>query len=159
MKLAYERNPDLLIRRTQVSQEELRVTYARNQRLPQLNLKGSYGFNGLGGSPGESHDRIGDSEFPAWSVGLEMRIPVTVGIKEKREWEAAKVTKTRALLALREVEVQIANSLKAALHQSADVPGECQRLPDDCGLQSEVARSADGAVGGGQHGQQDGFGN
>ena len=117
LKLAYESNPDLLIRKKQVSQEELRVAYARNQRLPQLDLKGSYGFNGLGKSPGESHDKIWDSEFPAWSLGLEMRIPVTGGIKEKREWEAAKLSKTRALLGLREVEVQIANSLKAALQK------------------------------------------
>jgi outer membrane protein TolC len=117
LKLAYESNPDLLIRKKQVSQEELRVAYARNQRLPQLNLKGSYGFNGLGESPGESHDKIWDREFPAWSVGLEMRIPATGGIKEKREWEAARLTMTRALLALRELEVQIANSLKAALQK------------------------------------------
>jgi outer membrane protein len=118
LKLAYERNPDLLIRKKQVSQEELRLTYAKNQRLPQLDLKGSYGFHGLGASPGASHDRIWESEFPAWSVGLEMRIPLTGGIKERREWEAARLSKTRALLALREIEVQVANALKAALRKA-----------------------------------------
>lgn len=97
-KVAYDRNPDYLIRKKQVSQEDLRIAYARNQRLPQFDLKGSYGFNGLGQSPGESHDNIGAADFPAWSVGVEMRVPLTGGIKEKREWEAAKLSKTRALL-------------------------------------------------------------
>ena len=114
-QIAYELNPDYLIGQTQISQEELRVQYARNQRLPQLNLSGSYGFNGLGNSPRDSHGDIYNREFPAWSVGLDMRIPLAGGMKERREWEAAKLGKTRALFGLREIEVQIANSLKSAL--------------------------------------------
>ena len=41
-----------------VRQEELRVAYAKNQRLPQLDLKASYGLNGLGSTPGESWDDV-----------------------------------------------------------------------------------------------------
>ena len=114
-QVAYELNPDYLMGQTQISQEELRIQYARNQRRPQLNLTGSYGFNGLDTSPAGSHADISETEFPAWSVGLEMRIPLAGGIKERREWEAAKLGKTRALFGLREIEVQIANSLKSAL--------------------------------------------
>jgi outer membrane protein len=116
-KLAYEHNPDFLIRKKQVAQEDLRVAYARNQRLPQFDLKGNYGFNGLGSSPGASHDRILDADYPAWSVGVELRVPLTGGIREKREWEAARLGRQRALLALREVEIQIANSLESAAHK------------------------------------------
>jgi outer membrane protein TolC len=44
---AFRNNPDYLIRSEQVKQENLRVAYLKNQRLPQLDLKASYGLNGL----------------------------------------------------------------------------------------------------------------
>ena len=41
-------NPDYLGQLKKIASEKLRVAYAKNQRLPQLDLKASYGLNGLG---------------------------------------------------------------------------------------------------------------
>lgn len=112
---AFNLNPDYLSRRKQIQQENIRVAYAKNQRLPQLDLKASYGLNGLGTSPGEAWEDVSHSDFPAWSIGLEMRIPVTGGIRERNELAAARLAKQRALLGLKEIEVQIANALDSAL--------------------------------------------
>jgi outer membrane protein len=116
-QLAYELNPDYLSRKIQIQQESIRLAYARNQRWPELDLKANYGFNGLGQSPSESWYDVDHQDFPAWSVGVEMRIPVTGGIKERNELEAARLGHKRALLGLKEVEVQIANALDSALHK------------------------------------------
>jgi outer membrane protein TolC len=115
---AFKLNPDYLSRKIEVNQETIRLGYARNQRLPQLDLKADYGFNGLGHTPGESWDDIGYYNFPAWSIGLEMRIPVTGGVKERNELEAAKLGQQRAFLGLREVEIQISNALDSALYKT-----------------------------------------
>jgi outer membrane protein len=115
--MAYRLNPDYLIRQKQAEQEGVRVKYARNQRLPQVDLKASYGFNGLGESVGASWGDVTDREFPSWSLGVEMRIPVTGGIRERRELEAAKLSQARALAGLREAEVQIANTLESAIRR------------------------------------------
>jgi outer membrane protein TolC len=115
---AFELNPDYLSRKIQIHQENIRVGYARNQRMPQLDLKANYGFNGLGQSPGDSWDDIGHYDFPAWSIGVEMRIPITGGIRERNEYEAAKLGQERALLGLKEIEIQIGNALDSAMHKT-----------------------------------------
>ncbi|HNQ87211.1 MAG TPA: TolC family protein [Verrucomicrobiota bacterium] len=111
---AFAMNPDFLIRRTQVEQENLRVKYTKNQRLPELDLKASYGLNGLGGSPGSSWDDIENGSHAAWTLGFEFRVPLAGGIKEKADYDAARVAKQKALLGLKEAEVQVLNSIDAA---------------------------------------------
>ncbi|MEK7685425.1 MAG: TolC family protein [Verrucomicrobiota bacterium] len=110
--MAFELNPDYLTRRTQIAAENIKVAYAKNQKLPQLDLKASYGLNGLGNSYLGGFD---GTEFPAWSAGVEMRVPITGGIKERNELEAAKLSRKKALVGLKEVEVQIGNALDTSL--------------------------------------------
>lgn len=116
-QMAYSSNPDYWIRLRQVEQETIRVKFARNQRLPQLDLKGSYGFNGLGNTAGSSWDDVPDKEHPAWTVGLEMRIPVAGGKKEKKELEAAVLSKKRAEMNLKDAGAQIANRLESGIQR------------------------------------------
>lgn len=111
---ALQLNPDYLIRRHQVSQENLRVSYTKNQRLPQLDLKASWGLNGLGESIGSSWDDLGTRSYPAWSVGAELRVPLGGGVKERNDAHAAQLSKLRALTGLKEAEIQIINSLDSA---------------------------------------------
>lgn len=111
---ALQLNPDYLIRRHQVTQENLRVAYTKNQRLPQLDLKASYGLNGLGDNVGSSWDDLSARSYPAWSVGAELRVPLGGGTRERNEARAAQLSKMRALAGLKEAEVQIVNSLDAA---------------------------------------------
>jgi outer membrane protein len=112
---AMENNPDYLTRKHQAIAENVRLAYARNQRLPQLDLKGSYGLNGLGESPDQAHEDLYDSRFPAWSVGVELRIPVTGGIRERNEYAAAKLSKQKAIVNLKDIEVQLGNALGTAI--------------------------------------------
>jgi len=65
---AFEWNPDYLIQKKKLDQEQIRLVYARNQRMPQLDLKASYGLNGLGADPGESWDDLEHTSFPSWAV-------------------------------------------------------------------------------------------
>lgn len=123
---AFDHNPDYISRRQEALAENVRLAFAKNQRLPQLDLKASYGLNGLGGSPAHSWDDVEGGDFPAWSVGVELRIPITGGIRERNEYEAAKLAKQRSLVGLKEIEVQIGNALNTAmlkvrnLHESVE---------------------------------------
>jgi outer membrane protein TolC len=116
-KASYEWNPDYLSQRHKVMQEYVREGYALNQRLPELNVKGSYGLNGLGETPWQSWEDIENADFPSWSVGFELRIPLGGGIKTANELAAARLRRKEALLALKEIETQIANALDTSLHK------------------------------------------
>ncbi|MEW6156041.1 MAG: TolC family protein, partial [Verrucomicrobiota bacterium] len=148
---AFMTNPDYLIRQKQVDQENLRIKYTRNQRLPQVDLKASYGLNGLGTSPGDSWDDIDSHEFPAWSLGVEMRIPMLGGKREKNDYEAAKLSKKRALFNLKEAEIQIGNSLNSAIHKVQTYRENVQNYQSvvefhEKLLQSQLARLEVGSI-------------
>jgi outer membrane protein len=116
-RTAFELNPDYLIQRLRLMQESVRVGYARNQRLPELNFRGSYGVNGLGETPGQAWEDITAQDFPSWSLGIELRVPLAGGIKAGNELAAARLREKQAAVLLREVETQIANAIDTTIHK------------------------------------------
>jgi outer membrane protein TolC len=99
----------------QIDKEKLLVTYAKNQRWPQLDLNGSYGLNGLGNNTEDALDDAFDSDYRTWKVGLTFTIPLGGNMKTKSELNAAKYRKRQALLELKSVEVQVANIIDTAI--------------------------------------------
>ncbi|MFV1996020.1 MAG: TolC family protein, partial [Verrucomicrobiales bacterium] len=86
---AFDSNPDFLRRRKQLEIENIRVAYAKNQKRPKLDLKASYGLNGLGNRFSSSLNDIEGTRFPAWSVGVELRIPLGGNIAGANRLKAA----------------------------------------------------------------------
>jgi outer membrane protein TolC len=96
--------------------EGIRVAYAENQRWPQLDLKASYGINGL--DTREARDArylARNRDYESWSVGLELRIPIMGGQKTKSELAAAKKRKQQTLLELKATEVALANAVDTSI--------------------------------------------
>lgn len=116
-KSARDINPDYLSQQLKAAQEQVRLEYAKNQRLPELSLKASYGLNGLGSTPGESWDDIQNAGFPSWSIGAEFRVPLAGDIKARNELRAAYLRCQEAKVGLREVETLIANGIDNALNK------------------------------------------
>ena len=114
---AFNLNPDFLIQRKKVAQESLRLGVARNQLLPELDVKAAYGFNGLGRTPGDSWDLVESRNFPSWSLGLELTVPLGGNIKGRNELAAARLTYQSELANLNGIQTEIANSLDASLQK------------------------------------------
>jgi len=115
MQTALVQMPDYLSSIRKIDKEKLLISYAKNQRWPQLDLNGSYGLNGLGDSTSESIDDAFDSDYRTWRVGLTLTIPLAGDLKSRGELAAAKSRKRQALLELKSVEVQIANIIDTAV--------------------------------------------
>ncbi len=111
---AFESNPDYLRRLTQVEIEGVRVAYAKNQNRLQLDLKASYGLNGLGDAFGSSLDDIGAGDYPAWSLGLQLRAPLGGDRVGLANLTAAQARKAQALLGLKEAETQLTVAMENA---------------------------------------------
>jgi outer membrane protein TolC len=116
-KQAFDLNPDFLIQRKKVAEEKLRLNVARNQLLPELNLKGAYGYNGLGRTPGESWEIAETTDFPSWSLGAELVIPLGGNIKGRNQFAAARLTYQSAIANLNGVQTEIANALDASIQK------------------------------------------
>lgn len=114
---ALELNPDYLGQFKKVKQEDIRLAYAKNQSLPQLDLKASYGLNGLGPTPGDSWNDIEHQSFPSFTAGIELRFPLAGGIKARRERQVARLRKRQALATLKETETQILNAIDTSIRK------------------------------------------
>ena len=93
IKSALERRPEILATQYNVDSDRIRYEYWRNQTRPALDLIGSYGYSGLGGTTtirdnlgnvvsrttgnlGDSFQEIIDREFKNWSIGLKFSYPI-----------------------------------------------------------------------------------
>ncbi|MEA1901633.1 MAG: TolC family protein, partial [Thermodesulfobacteriota bacterium] len=111
---AFKLRPEYIATREKIEREKIRVAFAKNQRWPQFDLKGSYGLNGLEDSVGSSWNEAFERDFKSWTVGVELRIPFTGGMKSRSELAAAKRRKRQALLELKAVEVAMINGIDTA---------------------------------------------
>ena len=133
MGAAIRWHPDYLAQREIIEQERVRVRYMERQRWPQLDLVGSYGVNGIGDSTTNSYEMGRDADYEAWSIGVELRIPLGGGIREKADLKTAVRRKEQALLELKTAEVEIANALHTALkrvNSTRQQAGYYQRMVD-----------------------------
>ncbi len=124
---AFNLNPDYLIAEERVQQELVRLGYARNQRLPELDLKGSYGMNGLGRTPADSWGEIERQDEPSWFVGAEFRLPLTGGIRGRNFLVAARLQLQSSELALHGLEIELANGMNSAWHKIQSTKGNLDR--------------------------------
>jgi outer membrane protein TolC len=86
--------------------------------LPELDFKAAYGFNGLGLTPADSWNLAAGGNFPSWSVGLELNIPLAGNIKGRNLYKAAKLTLEEAYLNLKGTQMEIGNSLNTSIQKA-----------------------------------------
>ena len=107
--ISFLNHPEYLIRKEQAELEGLKLAYAKNQRLPQLDLTLTYGFNGLGTSANEAWQQVEDKSKADWFAGVQLNIPILGDRKAHRQMTAAKRKKQQAIMNMKATELQILN--------------------------------------------------
>lgn len=109
--------PDLLQAQLSVERDGIQLKYDKNQLYPQLNLVGSYGYNGSGSEFNDAYREIGDTDRPYWSYGAVLSMPLGNGSARNR-YKATKAGREQTILALKKLEqdimVNIDNAMKLA---------------------------------------------
>ncbi len=116
LKIAFDLRPEYLSVLKKLDRENVRIVYAKNQRLPQIDLQGSYGLNGLDYSTSDSWEDAFDNNSPSWSMGVQMRFYLGGGQKSKSELNAAQYRKKQALLEIKALETAFANDIDTAVN-------------------------------------------
>ena len=96
---AMEDRPDYRQAKLAVEQQHLQVKYYENQGYPQVDLKGSYGYNGIGNDFSESVT----TEDRRWALGFAVRIPLPDQTGQG-QLEKSRLERARALLQLKQAE-------------------------------------------------------
>src|SRR6516162_1651828 len=98
--------------------EGIRYGGAKNKLMPELDFKAAYGYNGLGATPGDSWNVAASQDFPSWSIGLELTVPLGGNIKGRNYYSAAQLSLQEAFLNLKSVQTEIATGLSVAIQKA-----------------------------------------
>jgi outer membrane protein TolC len=108
-------NPLLVIDRLSAEKDGIELKYDRNQIFPELDLTGSYGYNGSGPQYSDTFGSLDQRNAPFYSYGAKLSVPLA-NLSARNTAKAAKITLQQALLTMKQDEqnvlVNIDNAVK-----------------------------------------------
>ncbi len=115
IETAFKLRPEYLAARKKLEQAEIKISFAKNQRWPELDLLASYGLNGLDFETGDSWQQIGEGDYSSWSAGLQLRLPLQGGIESRSKLRKSELEKRRQLMVLKDIEIELKNRIDTAI--------------------------------------------
>jgi outer membrane protein len=109
--------PELLQAQLDLDRAGLELKYDRNQLYPQLDVFGTFGYNGSGDYFNDTFQEMEDRDRPFWTYGGRIVIPLGNGAARNR-YKSSKAFEEQSVLVVKKLEqdimVQIDNALKLA---------------------------------------------
>jgi len=140
--------PDLVQARLNVEQQGIQLKFYRNQLFPEVDLIGSYGYNGSGQDFSDTFSQFSAADRPFYSYGAQLSMPLS-NVGPRNQIKSGKAMEKQLLLQLKQLEqnvmVQIDNAVKAAesAWESADATRQ-QRIYAEAALKAEQGKYAVG---------------
>ncbi|PIQ97495.1 MAG: hypothetical protein COV67_03965 [Nitrospinae bacterium CG11_big_fil_rev_8_21_14_0_20_56_8] len=128
VKHAMEMRPDLLARKKELENKNIRVKYNENQIYPSVDLVGSLGLNGISGNQatsqrsiftgdyGQSLSNMMSTNFFLWKFGIQLSYPL--GNREaESNLTASRLEAAQALMDIKDLEKKITVEVREAVRQ------------------------------------------
>ena len=110
------KRPDVLDARREVELQGVTIKFLKNQRLPQLDVTGAYGYGGSGAREfSSSIASITSEEQPFWSVGAVASVPL-LNKGARSSYRRARATADQLLLALKRQEQTVMVEIDEAIN-------------------------------------------
>jgi outer membrane protein TolC len=142
------KRPDLLQARLDVEKQGIQLKFDRNQLFPELDLIGTYGFNGTGREFSDALNQYHEGDRPFYSYGAQLSVPLS-NARARNTAKSDKATLQQLLLTLKQFEqnvmVQIDNAIKNAQSAYESVGATRQaRIYAEAALDAEQKKYAVG---------------
>jgi len=140
--------PDLLQAKLTLEQQGIQLKYDRNQIFPQIDLVGSYGYNGAGNGYSDAFGQYATANRPFWSYGGQFSVPLS-NAKARNGYKADKAIEQQYLLKVKQLEqnvmVEIDDAVKQAQSAWESVDATKQaRISAEAALNAEQGKYAAG---------------
>lgn len=116
VSVAFERRPDLQRLRLDVRQRELDVDARKREMLPLVNFVGSASSAGLGAQLDQTFRDVAGVNFPTWSLGLAIEVPLGNAVARARERQSQALLSV-SRQSLRNSELIAAREVRDAVRQ------------------------------------------
>jgi outer membrane protein TolC len=128
---ALEGRTDIQVARKNLERADIDVRYARSQTLPQVDLVGSYGGSGVGGTQiirdgfggpiietipggyGDATSQVFGGDFPNWRIGFNLSYPI-LNRSAKAGAAQARLAKEQLEAGLKRLEMNIVSEVRTA---------------------------------------------
>ncbi len=140
--------PDLLQSRLNAEQQGIQLKFYRNQIYPELDLTGSYGWNGASKEYSGTLGQFDEGNAPYYSYGAKLTVPLS-NASARNQYKAGKAAEQQYLLQLKQLEqnvlVEIDNAVKQvqSAWQSVDATRQA-RVYAEAALDAEQKKYAVG---------------
>lgn len=138
LDILFKTNPSYLAAQEVARSEDIRIAYAKNQRWPRVDLKGSFGYNGLRDNFAESYQDYGLRDDPSWSAGVVVNIPIGNRTARGRVAEANN-RKRQAIFTLKRTEVTLLSAFDTALRDIDNAAKRVALVKDSVALAQAAA--------------------
>jgi outer membrane protein TolC len=140
--------PDLIQAKLDVEQQGFTLQYDRNQLFPELDLTGTYGYNGVSREFSGTFNQFSEGNRPYYIYGASISVPLS-NIKARSAYKSDKATKQQLLLRLKQLEqnimVDIDNAVGVARSDYESVQANRQaRIYAEAALDAEEKKYAVG---------------
>jgi outer membrane protein TolC len=147
---AFVRRPEMQQAEARLEQAGVRERIARNDLLPQLDLSGSFGLNGLGDGLDRGLDRQFETQYRDWSAALDFRVPIgnraRTAAHTRSQLEAERTLKTREDVR-QQVTLDVTDAVRnLAAAEEAILARRAARLAAEQTLKDEEAYVSAGAA-------------
>jgi outer membrane protein TolC len=140
--------PDLVQARLDVEAQGIQLKYFQNQLYPEVDLIGTYGFNGAGQEYSDVFAQYNEGNRPFYSYGGQLSIPLS-NIGPRNQYKSTKEIMKQKVLQLKQLEqrvmVQIDNQIGVARSNYEQVKAQRQaRFFAEAALDAEQKKYAVG---------------
>jgi outer membrane protein TolC len=111
-----ENRPDYQQLEVDLKVKEVDLLKAQNELMPNLDMTGSWRYDGLGTNMGNSFDPIDERRFRSFSVGLEFSYPLG-NRTAKNSLRRAEVEYQRSITSMKDLEIQIVHDIREAVRE------------------------------------------
>lgn len=108
--------PDLLQAKLDLEKQGIQLKYDQNQIFPQLDLLGSYGYNGAGTQYHDVFEQFNQGNRPYYSYGASVSVPLS-NVAARNAYKADKASAQQLLIRLKQLEQNIMLQINDAVVQ------------------------------------------
>jgi len=141
LRIAFEKRLDYRAAITEAEVQDIRLKFARNQLWPQLDLVGSYGYNGLAFDYSTAREKAYHSQAPEWSVGVQFSIPLG-NVQARAQLRAITGFKEQALIKIKQVEQTVSIDVDTVLSRIETLRQRLETARQTRSLNEEAVRIA-----------------
>ncbi len=114
IEMALEYRQVLEVAGLQLRNADETIKIAKNNLLPELNVKAALGYEGLGGNFGNAYDDEYTGRHPDWSVGIEVSFPLFYN-EPVATYRRAKYAKRQAEVTVKQTKQQVVIEVRTAV--------------------------------------------